>query len=405
MNILYILQQSIYTNSDPPKWRTADSNIQMMRGILDQLTIHTDWKFYVLIAPLSNFDDITEYKTLVDHPNVTFIPYYFPVNAFWNRQHFDILEFNSIWKFLPTIDIVWNNITELSRNIKTYLFFEKSKAKLITCCYWLDCPELGQEKVDTAISYDWRQIDGFECSDLAVFTCDSTRDAFWKNSRKKINIGFVDSIMEKSTVWDFGYSQKELDSYDAPSYKIPTIAFLNRMSGINYTHHLEFIDAINMLAKKRKDFQVIFTNPSKKIPWQWIKDNVKNLHVPTEDFSRQDYLDLLHSADITVHLFEKELYGGCAHRESLHCKNIVVTPNVAEYARIQGSAYPFYTKITPEDLCRVLEKALDSFQTHKGISETFCYKGTSEFKEILERNRQSSYEVVKDQVIKDINNL
>jgi len=404
MNILYILQQSIYTSTNPPKWRTADSNIQMMRGIIDQLTRHTDWKFYILIAPLADFDDLKDYKELVDHPNVRFINYDFPVDAFWNRQHFDIFGFSAVWDLLPEIDVVWNNITELSRNIKTFLYFKKSKAKLVTCCYWLDCPEIGQEKVDKAISYDWRQIDGFECSDLAVFTCKSTLDAFWSNAMQKVNSKYVLNIRDKSVIWDFGYSQIEMNSDRNyyPLYK-KTISFLNRMSGINYTHHLEFIEAVNKLAEKRSDFQVIFTNPSQKISWDWIENNVKNLYIPTKDFTRKDYLTLLWCSDITVHLFEKELYGGCAHRESVHCGNIVITPKCAEYLNIQGEDYPFYTDINT-DLVDVLDRALDKIPIYDKYSVR-CATASPEFRAIQERNKQSSFEVVKDRVIQDLERI
>jgi len=81
MNILYILQQSIYNKNK--KWISSDSNIQMMRGILSELIEKTDWNFYVLIAELENFADIKDYKEIFDNERVHFIPYKFPVDAFF----------------------------------------------------------------------------------------------------------------------------------------------------------------------------------------------------------------------------------------------------------------------------------------------------------------------------------
>jgi hypothetical protein len=142
MNILYILQQSIYNNETPPKWLTLDSNINMAVGaITNILKLRPDWHFHVLIAPLSDFANIASYDEIMSHPNVHFIPYPFPVNAFLNRQHFDTTQFGLVVKNLSesgvAIDVVWNNITELTRTIKTWFFCHKQypTPKFITCCY------------------------------------------------------------------------------------------------------------------------------------------------------------------------------------------------------------------------------------------------------------------------------
>lgn len=394
MNILYILQQSIYNNDG--KWLTADSNIQMMRGIITELLSKTDWKFYILIGKLSDFADIKSYSEILDSDRVIFVEYDFPVDAFLNRQHFNVKDFDNVFQKLPVIDIVWNNITELSRNIKTYLYYKKSKAKLITTCFWLDAPEINQGKVPREISYDWRQFDGFECSDLVVFTCISTMDAWRNNTLFKFSDLITDRILDKSTIWDFGFSAKELDAYrNTNTFITKTILFLNRLSGINYTHHEEFIAALKILKTIRNDWQVVFTNPSQKMSWKTLKETVPNIYIPTTYFNRDGYIDLLFASHISVHLYDTELYGGCAHREAIHCDNIVITPNVYEYKRIQGENYSFYIdSITPEEIAKKLNDALDVIDKHN-----------FDMTEIKKRNYESSFEYVSDKVIEDINNM
>jgi len=403
MNILYILQQSIYNKNK--KWISSDSNIQMMRGILSELIEKTDWNFYVLIAELENFADIKDYKEIFDNERVHFIPYKFPVDAFLLRQHFNTTEFDLLFRYgLPKIDIIWNNIAEISRNIKTYLKFNvKDNIKLITCCYWLDTPMIkGQNKVDIDISYDWRQFDGFECSDLCVFTCKSTFNAFLNNAKLKFNNKFIKKIANKSTIWDFGYSIKELNQYKVSNvFEKPTIMFLNRLSEINYTKHMEFIKAINRLAKKRSDFQVVFTNPSMKVDFEELNKSVSNIFLySTKPLNREQYIKLLWGGVISVHLYTKELYGGCASREAIECNNIIVTPKVFEYRQILGENYPFYVKpgISEEykDLDKILNKALDGYKN---------FIKSNKFKQILERNRNSSFEKISNRVIKDIKGL
>lgn len=340
MKILYVLQQSIYNKEG--KWLTGDSNINMMLGMLRSMRNNTDFwndaEIDVMIAPLKDFADLESYDKLFKDDRVTWIPFDFPVNAFINRQHFDAPGWSQVIQAKP-YDVIINNITELSRNIKTLLWNYKSKAKLVTQCFWLDAPMIDEPKVDDTISYDWRQFDGFECSDLVTFTCESTKAAFVANTVGKFHQSFVTKILDKSNIWDFGYSEDEAEEY----YKVPTktvgkkrIAFLNRLSEINYTHHMEFIEALKIVAQNRDDFEVVFTNPSQKISFDWLEENVPNF-VPFNNnkaLDRQSYWDLLNSSDISVHLFTIERYGGCALRESMAAGNVTIAANCFEQASI-----------------------------------------------------------------------
>jgi hypothetical protein len=316
------------------------------------------------------------------------------------RQDFNSKEFDDIFKNkLPKIDIIWNNITEISRNIKTYLKYSlRQDIKIITCCYWLDLLEIGESKVDKDVSYQWRQFDGFECADLVMFTCQSTKKGWIENSKKIFNKKFINRILEKSTVWDFGYSVNELDEYATEKkFDKKTILFLNRLSETNYTHHNDFINAINRLSKIRNDFQVVFTNPSMKISFKDLKSNVKNLYMYSDkSLNRKQYIELLWRADISIHLYTKERYGGCANVEAIHCDNIAIMPNVFEYKRRGGNSYQYFInkKIDINEIVDKLNKALDS-----------SFINSKDHLEMKQRNLESSFELVSDGVIRDINKM
>lgn len=383
MNILYILQQSIYDSNN--KWRSADSNINMMVGAINEILHRTkEYHFYILIGNLKDFGDIQNFNEIIpSNSNVHFVEYNFPVDAFLNRQHFNVIEFDNMFSKLPKIDIVWNNITEISRNIKTYLVKQKSNAKLITTCYWLDTPEIKEPKVEYDISYQYRQFDGFLCSDLCVFTCESTKQAFFENAEKIFSKKLVNKIKRKQAIWDFGFSTREAYTYYVKNKSNKkTILFLNRLSGINYTHHEQFIRAVNKLYEKRQDFQVVFTNPSGKYTTDQLINMVKpfKLYNNGKPLSREQYFKLLWESDVSFHGFLEERYGGCSFRESLFCGNITVTPKVFEYERILGNSYKYYTNNKFTDLDKVLDRALDA------------KKATT--KSIYKRNSYSSFEVV-----------
>ena len=394
LNILYILQQSVYDNNN--KWTSADSNINMMVGIITELLEKTEWDFYILIAPIKDFSDISSYSELLDSPRVHFIEYTFIVDAFLNRQHFNVTEFSNVFYKLPTIDIIWNNLTEISRNIKTFIHYKKFNTKLITCCYWMDTPEINEPKVDYDISYQYRQFDGFLCSDICAFTCKSTAEAFFVNVRKVYNDKFIRQIRKKSVIWDFGFSSNEASSYRiVEKFKKKTIVFGNRLSGINYTHHLEFIEAVNALYKDRQDFQVIFTNPSGKYSFAELKELITPLCVYKESIlSRKEYFELLWKSDISIHLFEKERYGGCFHRESVFCDNLAICLNIFEYNRIHEDTYPYYVNSNFDNFKEILNHALDSSN---------YYPQSALAQKIKRNNLDSSFELVSDIVINNIN--
>lgn len=397
-NILYVLQQSIYNSNG--KWLTGDSNINMALDLFNEMNnVGSNYRFIVLIAPLDDFANLDSYSQLYDKNNVVFVPYKFPVNAITNRFNFDTEEFARVYKRIEhdygNISILWNNIPCLTRNMKTTLKHLNSNPKIITCNYWLDAPEIDQGKVDVDISYDWRQFDGFECSDLCIFTCYSTYKAWVTNARYKFNQKYIDSILSKFDIWDFGYSEKKVRAYDTKnSFATPTILFLNRLSGINYTNHEAFINSVNELWEERQDFQVFFTNPSNKVSTQWLKDNVKAYKPLYETpLTRSQYFELLQKSHISCHLFYIELYGGCASRESIASNNLVIAPNINEYSRILGRDYEFYTNLY--DLKYVLSKAIDKVKD-----------GFVQNKEILNRNKKSSFEyVVSNDVIVALNQL
>ena len=169
---------------------------------------------------------------------------------------------------------------------------------------------------------------------------------------------------------------------------------------MNYTHHEEFIEALKLLKNDFGDgFNVIFTNPSKKFEAKWLLDNVPNcrLVMDGKPLDRQQYIQLLYTAHISVHLFDLEHYGGCASRESIHAGNVIVCPKIFEYERICGPDYPFYVSdITPRSIYSALKRA---------IKQHFEFTHTASFEAMCERNLQSSYEENGPKVFEDIKHM
>lgn len=413
INIFYVLQHSVYNNSS--KWISGDSNINMFLDLAKAVyNLNPNVHFYTLVAPLEDFDDWTEYPKL---PNVTWIPFKFRVNAFTNRYQLDLDKFLGAWNTATELahrepDILLNNITELTGNMKQVLWHAGKKPIIVTACYWLDCPEIDEAKVPWEITYQFRQAEGFYLSDLAVFTCESTKEAWKENALKFLDEFLTQWILDKSTIWDFGYCQSNIDNAK-PMFKepspLPIVLFPNRLSGINYTNHKEFIAAINELWDQRKDFMVAFTNPSRKVSEEWLDENVKPPRlIFDKPLSRDDYFSLLKECAVFCSLYKIERYGGCAHREALASGVIPVTPKLFEYGRIQEDDYPFYLSdcwkstiddgdVWPSDtheLKAQISKSLDAW-----------YEGYKIPEKILANCEKSSFEYSATKFLKDIEKL
>jgi len=363
MKVMYIIQQSIYDKQR--RWISADSNTNMYVGIVGELIKHVDWKFDVLVG--NNFRDINSMEDLLKDDKIKYINNPYPVDSVMSRYTFNFEWYVDILNKVKP-DIIWNNISEISRNLYSLTKYLEINCKIISCNYWIDAPAINEGKVpDKRQSYALRQIDGALAADLVPFTCESTRNIFICNMQETLTRGdTVNEVKNKSTIWDFGFSKYELEKYriDNNFDKI-TILFPNRLSGINYTHHEEFIEAVNDLYNERKDFQVIFTNPTQKISWEFLKNNVNPLFIYSEDIlSRKKYIELLWTSDIVVNLYDIERYGGCCNVEAMYCNCIPVMTKYGEYKMRVSSDYPLFVElpVTSKKIKNVLNKALDIYK-------------------------------------------
>ena len=195
--------------------------------------------------------------------------------------------------------------------------------------------------------------------------------------------------------------------------KVPNarLLFLNRLSGINYSHHEEFFEAIRDIWEERQDFEVVFTNPSRKISFEEIAEKCP-AYVPYKDnkpLSRKEYWDLLYSGDVSIHLFTIERYSGCALRESIAAGNIPVVAQCYEQERIVDSSQFMvnigaFHDIDKTSLKYAIRNALNSCFWMGAESHYFTGMAKT-MKSIRDRNEESSFEHTAKIVIEDINRV
>jgi glycosyltransferase involved in cell wall biosynthesis len=415
MKILYVLQQSITHDG---KWLSADSNINMLAGFLQSLSTKEDFgklEIDVLIAPIESFEDIKSYAEIFDAANVNWIPMDGPVNAQLQRQHFDSMFWHNLLK-ANSYDVIINCLTELSRNIKTILTIEKLNAKLITQCFWLDLPLLGEPKVDESCSYHWRQFDAFECSDLVAFACISTFNGFFDHASKVYAYNIYSKLLKKCRVWDFGYSQDEVDKFAiallAPEKIV--IGFLNRISDYTGWDVLQkALQIVNEDPDYADKFVIRFTNPSKRVSDEWLSNNFVGFEsfLGGKQLTRAEYFAFLNDCDITAHLYTNERYGGCALRESIASKCFPIVANCHEQATLVKTREAKIDVVEgeflhPEAVANSIKFAIDVCLGSEKLGEQKLNEVMQQVSEMREQNfNRCSFERTTVGVLEDIANL
>jgi len=386
MKILYVLQPSV-TNRDG-KYVAADSNVEMMKHVIKEILLYRKWEFDVLVPKRESLN--FSFEEIINSKRVNFVEWDYPENPVKGRFHF-----NS--KQLPRkdYDVLWNNISELTKNFR--VFYD---LPIINCNYFLDTPDYSIAK-SSAYTYFLRQVEGALAADLVPFTCFSTRKRFLNQVSKYLNLKFAEKIRNKSTIWDFGVSTAELNGKKSKKNREKIITFPNRITqNPDYTNFLPFLRAIKKLRKMREDFKVQVFNPSYKyysnIDLSKIMPNYFRMPSFPNSPNREEYIKGLWNSWIGVTLFLREAYGGICHRELIVCDNLVITPKVNEYLYHQGEHYPFYCKSDFSDLHEVMNHAL--YLTQKEINKIMQNVKSSVI-------NNSSYERVIPRVIEDIEKL
>lgn len=397
LSIMYTLQPSV---NDGSKWLLmSDSNTNMMRGLLDEMYKQSPWEidFHILAPAAIHCTDFNELLSGLDIPeeNVTIwqASVDAPVDANRYRYYFDYANTETIDLWLKENDadnfVFWNNIPEQTGNYLSYLRHPKAEVAMpdnmyiVNCCYFLDSPlhaKTAPEKQDykyTSANW-WRQVEGALRADIAGFCCDGNMNQFMEGAAHTHTDPIVQSLIKKSHVFRFGYSESELDAAKDVGWRAlddnmwshgkRLIVFPNRITHPDYTNFALFKEAMDILGTMRDDFKWTATNPGQKyiknIDMQDNEDYLNYFMASAHDLSRVEYANLLLHASIHCSLFVEEANGGCACREAMHLRSMPVMPFANEYTRLAKAHYPGYVnvkdgKVTAQDIADACNRLLD----------------------------------------------
>jgi len=376
----------------------ADSNITILNGMIENLS--DDFSFAV-IMPQECYCNVNYHEAISDKAKI-FSKKGMPVNSFSLRYDFD---FNEMIDFINHInpDVIVNNTSTLTKNIKAVIYYLRSEAKLVNFMHFLDHPL--ENKVPNEVSYFIRQLEGIVCSDLPVFQSYTVKSKALDSLASYIT---HDEIFRSKKLWDLEYdvwnatySQKEVDSYEAVKPEKKRIIFPNRLSSTNYSNHLRFFEAIRNISETRDDFEVVVNNPTKYMTYEEIGKLCPNLKVLNDGnlLDRQQYFEALKSSDIGVALFTQEGHGGVSSKQFQAAGCLPVYPMVNEYAYLMPESYQGFCNVNLKDLEMALNYTLDICRTDKGKAYSDKAKELIYERDSFEANSKK----VKESLIKLIN--
>lgn len=266
---------------------------------------------------------------------------------------------------------VFLNDPMLLRHYQTLFFIvAKYRPHFTVHSHFIDNPE--QPKFPQEASLWMGQIEAAYKADLNFWQCESAMNLFFESASRWITPEILETIRQKSTPWDDGYSSEEINSsFDLNNVRFDlaktiekfqgkTIIFVpNRIGGTingvnrssDYTRCGHFVfNVVPELWKLRQDFVVICGNPNQKITNDEIAERCPAYHKLVEDsFNRDEYKCIARCLqDITLGFYVEDAYGSTASRELLDMGSIPLWVNLNEYKSIaQEVDWPSELMIDP----------------------------------------------------------
>ena len=294
----------------------SDSFIVLIRNVIRELTkMRKDLQF-TLILP-----ELVQSLML---PNVQQVFLEIPTYPNQMRCHFNTREFLNAVNFKENdFDVVYSLLPEwTSQAVNTLYNTTNLRPKIVGACHWFELPE-NTKYEKTLLTQNLAGI--LEMEECGV-------NSQWL---KNLVIGYASKIFSSSTT-------DELDSKIQPQYlgidsidisekefdgKIKTILFNSRDD--SYTGFSWFIEEMDKLWQKRKDFKVITTIASIKRPYL-EKSSCLN---------RKSYLDTIKECYIHVGCFEQYSAWSIATTDALSRGVPSVLPNDFCYPEMVGANY------------------------------------------------------------------
>lgn len=346
---------------------------------------------------------------------------FFRISPIENRYNFDVRGYKS-FLINEQIDVVFNNIPELTRNLRATMGNEQKPIVNLHhfCDYFHENKLVTNWKNGELFSYFWRQLDGYLSGDYNIFNCLESKQGWYEALQYSLSPHLFSQLNSKTDLQMVWTDLTQYVSTSPHKFEVPTAIFGSRITESLYTNWTKVME---LFADDNIKGRVILTNPSGekglKVVDKYIKEHwntgldywglstvlIGNRTVPSfispngkiqiikGNLSREDYIGIASQSQFAINLYENERYGGISIRECVgYGGALPIVPDIysfshwlkdtnpqAKFKDIDELTVEKYNLITELYETVGHQKILQNFQRYEHY-ETYY----PEFKEMLE---------------------
>jgi hypothetical protein len=178
--------------------------------------------------------------------------------------------------------------------------------------------------------------------------------------------------MRPMSCWPLAFDESRLQVPAIQPKRDIDLLFVMRASESNYTHHVEFLDALRILRKGNWAGTVAFTDPTRYLtknnlltwqhgPWEILADSR----------SQEAYVRMLYRSKAVIALVSG-MHGGMSIREAIYAGACPIALRVSGYEKLLEPEWPYYAEsLSPEAIAYTIQRAF-KYNLWAGVEESLA---------------------------------
>lgn len=346
MQLIVMPQLSSFRKVDKKCLLTSDSNFVFNTNFIKSFRKkYTISKVFMLVPPKENTVNSGYVRRCLRMQKIVPVTYHYIKEAIYGRYNFDVKEFEAIARKIFSThetNILLMNDPCLVTNAKSVLLALGllENTKVITYNHW--CDSVLDPKVDSRISYFYRQVEGAIQSKFCGFNSNFAIKCFKEGALA----GGFNEVLVKSLNCIKIPPAIDFDEIEAckskTKFKKFSVIFSHRLSSLpaykaNLDNCLSVFDAVK---ESGRDFEVVITNPSgRELSEDILKRDYINTKFASKLASRESFLNAVSKCHMGIGLFEYAGMWSISLAECIAMKLFTIIPRHSGYVEIVPAWY------------------------------------------------------------------
>lgn len=156
-------------------------------------------------------------------------------------------------------------------------------------------------------------------------------------------------------LWPLSYDEQKLTDVDRPIDKDIDLLFVLRGSSTNYSHHVEFLQAIPILRRQGYKGKIAFTDITRYMATNRMFDGLEGpIEILPEPKTQDAYVKMLWRSKAVIAMNDNQ-HGGMSFREAVYCGACPIVPPYRGYTDMVGTDWPYLIdEMKPESIAEAV---------------------------------------------------